>query len=64
MIVIVNYLENVDVPAGIRLQIKILSCLILSCQYPSPKPPPERKETCVVHDNIEQLWQALHRCNI
>ena len=53
MIVIVNYLENVDVPAGIRLQIKILlSCLILSCQYPSPKPPPERKETCMVYDNI------------
>ena len=52
MIVIVNYLENVDLPAGIRLQIKILSCLILSCQYPSPKPPPERKETSVVYDNI------------
>lgn len=52
MIVIVNYLENVDVPAGIRLQIKILSCLILSCQCPSPKPPPERKETCMVYDNI------------
>ena len=48
MIVIVNYSENVDVPAGIRLQIKILSCLTLSCQYPSP----ERKETCVVYDNI------------
>ena len=36
MIVIVNYLEHFDVPAGIRLQIKILSCLVLSVHLPQP----------------------------
>ena len=42
MIVIVNYLEIFDFPAGIRLQIKILSRLVLS--VPLPQPPTREGE--------------------